>query len=1146
MCKTSAQARAKLVEALELDLIGPSNGHAFERELLPRSPRTWYLTGVLVPVDAKVEALEDPAHDEEIDAAAEDAKGNGDDGGAPDKAPKRRGYLPSSIGLSFLVPPNVDSVSVRAEWGEYRYEVDGQIFEDEPNENDPHAAVGGDAADAADTAREIATEGVAVESVKGYRRTPMLGMMSVSIGAGTGAAKTEETPLAGSDGLAIAKVVRVVDHNKVKSVPAGTRSVSLFLVNRRAAHGTHAYRSSIFQPQLVVDCEAGFVARPDPRGELANIDIDERIADLQFRETCEFAAGHGVATRARVLNGACSSVTTDWLPRATVERVEATSLAGVEFGMEQLGALTDGRAVHAALAALPAQYATWIATQAATTGLNSAQADTLRDLVLSQKAVCKRLTDGIELIASKPDALEAFTIANRAMAAQARRRIAYKEGESPAWRPFQLAFILMALRGIHDPTHNDRETVDLLFFPTGGGKTEAYLGLAAFTLVLRRLRTPTIESAGVTVLMRYTLRLLTLDQLGRAAALICALELEREKDVERLGAHRFEIGLWVGSGATPNRMGKAEKGKPAQEGSALRRTLDFKRGRVTASPIPLESCPWCGTKFTKDSFRLEPNIKEPQDLFVYCASHSCDFTGQRPLPILTVDEPIYRRLPCFLIATVDKFAALPWTPEVGNLLGHVNRHHATAGFSRDSSGGNLTILPPELVIQDELHLISGPLGTIAGIYEGAIDALATRTVGGARIRPKIVASTATVRRAKSQIKALFDRPEVMVFPPPGPNPRNSFFAETRTDEEIAGRQYVGIAAQGRSLKVVLLRALVALLSSGQTQYDLNPADEKNPADPYMTVIGYFNSLRELGGSRRIAEDEVALKLKSRPRCRIEPVEAMFTRRSIQQDMLELTSRVGTDEVAAAKERLGKPFSDKDRRVDLALATNMISVGLDITRLGMMVVLGQPKTSSEYIQATSRVGRDRDKPGLVVVLLNIHKPRDRSHYERFESFHATFYRSVEATSVTPGSPRALDRALAPALVGLCRHAEDAFNPSNAASEILRSRTRLDQYAEILAQRARSAAMHGEEDALHDHVLARAKRLLDWWHDAATDASKKGLAFSYDNAKGGGDRLLRDVLDPDLAALPKERRAFRAGRSMRDVEAPVDLKIKEIAD
>ena len=1132
MCKTSAQARAKLVEALELDLIGPSNGHAFERELLPRSPRTWYLTGVLVPVDAKVEAHEDPAHDEEIDAVSEDRPT--DDGGTPDKAPKRRGFLPSSMGISFLVPPGVDSVTVRVEWGEYGYEVDGRPLEADPTEDDPHA----DAEAATDDDK-------ATPKIRGYRRTPCSGTMLVSIPAGTDKAKSHEELLASGDGLSIAKVVRAVDAGKVRGVPAGTRSVSIFLVNRRTPHGTHAYRASVFQPQLLIECDAGFVARPDPRSDLGHHDMDEKIADLQFRDTVEFATGHGVATRAVLEHGTCRTVTTEWLPRATVERVEPTALSGIEFDMEKLGALANGAAVSVALAALPTQYTAWIDAQAATTGLSGARAHTMRDLTLSQKAVCARLADGIKLLIDKPDALEAFCIANRAMAAQARRRITYAAGSSPTWRPFQLAFMLIALRGIDDPTHDDRETVDLLFFPTGGGKTEAYLGLAAFTLVLRRLRTPTIESSGVTVLMRYTLRLLTLDQLSRATAMICALELEREKQPKKLGAHRFEIGLWVGSAATPNKMGKKDQ-SGITKGSALERTLDFKRGRNKASPIPLERCPWCSTPFTKDSFRLEPNLTEPKDLFVSCADPNCDFTGDRRLPVLAVDEPIYRRLPCFVIATADKFAALPWTAEVGQLLGHVNRHDMTDGFSRNPAGGALTILPPELIIQDELHLISGPLGTIAGIYEGAIDALASRTIHGRRIRPKIVASTATVRRAQSQIRALFDRKSMTIFPPPGPDQRDSFFAQTKTEQEIAGRQYLGIAAQGRSLKVVYLRALLALLGAGEALYKKGAPDPTNPVDPYMTVVGYFNSLRELGGSRRIAEDQVTMKLKSPPRKRLEPADHLFASRSIQQDMLELTSRVGTDEVAAAKERLSCWFSDKANRVDLALATNMISVGLDITRLGLMVVLGQPKTSAEYIQATSRVGRDREKPGLVVVLLNIHKPRDRSHYERFESFHASFYRSVEATSVTPGSPRALDRALAPALVGLCRQSEDAFNPSGAAHLADLKRTTLDKYAHILADRARSAALPGQEQALHDHVLARSLQLLDWWSSAAKEAVSKGIPLSYDNKKNGGDRLLREALDPDLMDLPLSRRAFRAGRSMRDVEASVDLKVSDAFD
>jgi hypothetical protein len=737
------------------------------------------------------------------------------------------------------------------------------------------------------------------------------------------------------------------------------------------------------------------------------------------------------------------------------------------------------------------------------------------------------------------------------MAAQARRRQAFQRGvpldqtSAPHWRPFQLAFLLMGLRGIVDPKHADRELVDLLFFPTGGGKTEAYLGLAAFTLVLRRLRDPKITSAGVTVLMRYTLRLLTLDQLGRAAALICALELERQQDKSRLGEHPFEIGLWVGQAATPNRMGKCEKKKAPPAQSALARTLDFRNGRSDTPPIPLEACPWCGTKFTRDSFYLSPDALEPRDLQVVCVNHLCDFTGSEALPIIAVDEPLYRRLPCFVISTVDKFAALPWTAEVGQLLGHVDRYErpsgsTTLGFSRGGPGVPVQLQPPDLIIQDELHLISGPLGTVAGNYEAAIDRLATRTIDGKEVRPKIVASTATVRRADAQIRALFQRPSVTVFPPAGPDRRDSFFAYTERVEQTPGRMYIGIAAQGRSMKVVYLRTVMALMAAAQRGYAENRKSPDNPMDPYMSVVGYFNSLRELGGSRRIAEDELSLKLKNPPRQRLEPQDDLFSSRSIQQDPLELTSRVETDMVAEAKHRLGLPFSDQDH-VDLALATNMISVGLDITRLGLMVVLGQPKGSSEYIQATSRVGRERGKPGLVVTLLNMHKPRDRSHYERFETFHQTFYRSVEATSVTPSAPRALDRALAPTLVGMIRHMEPGLYPNNKAGDVRLCRSKLDRYAQYLADRAAFAAPSGEEDETRARVLQAGMLLLDQWVKVAEDALKNGLLLNYLDRETGGERLLREVLDPELAGLPEERQAFRMPRSMRDVEASVDLTI-----
>ena len=481
-----------------------------------------------------------------------------------------------------------------------------------------------------------------------------------------------------------------------------------------------------------------------------------------------------------------------------------------------------------------------------------------------------------------------------------------------------------------------------------------------------------------------------------------------------------------------------------------------------------------------------------------------------------------------MIATVDKFAAMPWTGEVGAFFGRVNRYNKDGFYGpceptggQPLPGGRLK--PPDLVIQDELHLISGPLGTMVGLYESALDELCSREVDGHKVRPKIVASTATVRRADNQIRALFNRRQVDIFPPPGPDRRDSFFAETHTPQQSNARLYLGIAAQGRSPKVVMLRAYLVLLAATQKAYNKLGGKRitDNPADPYMTVLGYFNSLRELGGARRVVEDEVGSRVTGYgSRKRVGEVEGSFENRKIAYEPVELTSRVSTDKVAEAKRRLAQVFSDRDH-VDVALATNMISVGLDIVRLGLMVVSGQPKTSAEYIQATSRVGRDMDRPGLIVTILNIHKPRDRSHYERFAAYHQSFYRSVEATSVTPFSPRAMDRGLAGTLVALARQGHPPMTPPRGATAILRERTYLDFVAECLAERARSHSKMlspAEANELRLRVRDRATNLLEEWTKIAVELNQVGAGLQYQAEVGGANPLLHGFLDPDLKRLP----------------------------
>jgi len=651
--------------------------------------------------------------------------------------------------------------------------------------------------------------------------------------------------------------------------------------------------------------------------------------------------------------------------------------------------------------------------------------------------------------------------------------------------------------------------------------------------------------------MRYTLRLLTLDQLMRAAGLMCALELEREKASARYGGWPFEIGLWVGKAATPNILGRKGDGR---SDSARAKVRQFKADpKDKPSPIPLENCPWCGTRFGPDSFALLPNDDEPRELRIVCANFECDFTRDRPLPIIAVDEPLYRRLPAFLIATVDKFASLPWVGQSGALLGGAERHGPGGfyGAAEPGKGSRLAApLPsPDLIIQDELHLISGPLGTMAGLYEAAIEALCVREINDRAVGPKIVASTATVRRAQDQIQALFARPLTQVFPTPGPDRRDSFFARTVPASEVPARLYLGVAAQGRNPKVVMRKVWLALMGAAERAYrDAGGhKNEQNSADPYMTVLGYFNSLRELGGARRILEEEVQNTIKgygSRRRISEEP--GLFRDRKTFSEVVELTSRVSTDKVAEARRRLECGFHEA-QRVDCAIATNMISVGLDIPRLGLMVVLGQPKTHAEYIQATSRVGRDNKRPGLVVTLFNIHKPRDRSHYERFRHYHESFYRSVEVGSVTPFSARALDRGFAGALVGLARHTQPELTPPRGVEQIAAVRAAVERrLLDVFLERVRQQpfADEGEREERLRSVQNRVVDLLDSWRKIFLDYQAAGVAVQYQKYELKQPRpLLREMLDKDFES--EHHRKFRANRSLRDVEPEVNLFLKDLA-
>ncbi|MES1244262.1 MAG: DISARM system helicase DrmA [Acidobacteriota bacterium] len=1107
MANRPSDLRERLVRALEADLIGPFDPETGD-EVLPLPPMRWYLTGFLAPQGGR-DLQQDPTQDDELAAeVSHDEEAQGTEG---ESEAKQKNRLPASMGLSVLLPPGTETVRVRASWAEY-----------EPEE------------------REAGEKRRPKRVWRRIEREPVARILPLD------PRKILDGIRVTDDGVYLAGKLETVD------LPApGTRALSLFLVNGREPlpAGPQDTRC-LFQARLEIACDAGIVARPN-RADGGAQDFDARVADLQFRDRCEYAVGHGVSVAVVPPgDGPVQAVRTAWIPCAEVPRVVTGPTVGVT-AMEDLAGLEDGDAVRRALDPIRSAYAEWIATQRALDPGTDGRRATRDELMDQAERACRRIEEGIELLQWDGDVRHAFCLANEAMALAARKRNPERHPEGdpskrPSWHLFQLAFLLLNLPALADPKHEDRDDVELIFFPTGGGKTEAYLGVIAFVLILRRIQGTERQDLGygVAVILRYTLRLLTLDQLARAATLVCALETLRREDPDHLGRVRFAVGLWVGRTATANTLEEVRK-----------QILDYKNSSSAKaeSPFPLTHCPWCGSPLGRDSLTLGQG-----EVIVGCGNFRCDFApGRHPegLPVLFVDEQIYRELPAFLLSTVDKLAMLPWRGEAGLLFGRaVAREGRRFWGPVDAALGQIPgkstplqdgLLPPELIVQDELHLISGPLGTMTGLYETAVETLCLRRlVDGAVVKPKILASTATVRRAREQILSLFGRGRTSVFPPPGVDDGETWFA--RVDRKNPGRLYVGVAATGRAMKAILLRSYVALLAAANRLWDPQ-TEEGGTADAWMTLVGYFNSLRELGGMRRLVEDEVRTRCDKaedrRPEDWTGP-HPWFRNRRVAPEPVELTSREDISRIKSAKTRLQKPFEAQDG-VDVVLASNMISVGVDIDRLGLMVVAGQPKTTSEYIQASSRVGRKVERPGLVVTCFNLHKPRDRSHYERFPAYHESFYRFVEASSLTPFSGPALDRGLAGTLLAIARQDDPVLTPSAAAMTVSGHRDLADKAVEALAERG--AGQPGIPDSRKDAVKAglakRARALVESWEKLAQDARDGGYRRVY--SPWAADRntsdkpMLRQILDPPDPQAPPEAKDFTAPTSMRDVEPSTHL-------
>lgn len=1016
------EAREFIVDFLRKELVGPSPGYPavqIDGEEILRAqdpPRHRYAAGILFPMRSQVlrqdetgtdEGAQEDAQSPDVDQILDQTQDGeteptlvspGEDPGDTDRdVTLANEFLPSAMGLSALLEvPDCLRIDVSA--GVYLHE---------------------------EIQTETRTNKDGSESYpKAWWRRPIDSSMELFATEllGDGTVTLEKTIVEENGEAALA--LHVVSRQHAQSAGSHrSRLVTITLINRRMSENKAADNADcFFQCGFEISaahgqaCFLSYPERPHNRE-----DPEELSLHLLHLHQHTFAVGHGCAADwHEPLGERTTSIRTEVLPTYEIKPVLPAQIEGLDLRMMDLASDEEGRAAGLCTT-LCDEYETWITAREQEIVIRKDLSPELKETARRHMGNCReclqRMRDGAQILDDDHDVALAFKMMNESMIMQ---QVHYEISQKPRswkinskvweletpfhrpsyddpnrrWRPFQLAFILMNLKSIAIPNCSERDIVDVIWFPTGGGKTEAYLGLSAFSMFLRRLRNP--DHAGTSILMRYTLRLLTTQQFQRAASLICACEIIRFRDAVRLGSERFTIGLWVGGEVTPN---------TEENAVTTLRNLQSERG---VNKFIMLSCPWCGAAMGPQKVGQSTRCKgyrklaHPNRIRHICEDPDCDFNSGDGLPLSVIDEQIYASPPTLLIGTVDKFAMLAFRPDARKLFGIDTPYP-----------------PPELIIQDELHLISGPLGSMVGHYETVVNALCINEMEGKRVPPKIIASTATISRAEIQVEGLYGR-SAFLFPPQALKAGDSFFAEEREDE--VGRLYVGVLATALPSHVTSqIRTMSALLQAPKLYDASNP----EAVDPYWTMMGYFNSLRELGHAATLIRADIREYLNAmwdRIGLRLDLAEGLGAdrRRFINRDK-ELTSRVQSSEIPAILQQLFTPYdgSIASEVVDVCFATNMIQVGLDIPRLSLMTIVGQPKTTSEYIQASSRVGRNIERPGVVVTNYNPFKPRDRSHYEHFRSYHQAIYHHVEPTSVTAFAAPVRERALHALVVILCR-------------------------------------------------------------------------------------------------------------------------------
>lgn len=1179
------RVRKEIIERCKAEMLGPGSedvGGDIEREVISDSPIERYSLGILFPQNSNYELNDDEKpitvekeldDDEELiksfkENISEDTKIKSYvEDGVQDQIAMTNQFLPSAMGLTFFAKGKIDNLNIRISTSTYReslfkdccvrvenidgiekYYLDEFIYVEDGfiklkkniTKKDVYNLVSGreiekERPDLVSRLYKLADLCTVNKINTGYVRNPILKKKLVNVDLSKEFNKIYINEKGDTSVDEDIIKVTVLKKNFEKDI----FSYTVVLINNQS--GEKNYKKCLFQPEIRINSEENnikFIEHSYMRKRGIGIVNDEDLVyELLYRNKKSYAIGHGVAT-GQVVNDNLGSgeIYTDFFPSFEVPQLEF-SISGLNnsedilsmFELSDLSSLTKKNKISL-LNDFCKSYETWIEELKE----SSKTIDKIFDKVVKdQIAKCietlNRMKKGVEILSEDDRVYNAFNLMNRAMLMQ-REHSKFNGGDfdrypgdaefptfnymniekkNGSWRAFQLAFILMNIDGISNSKSSDRDIVDLIWIPTGGGKTEAYLGLTGFTIFLRRLIDP-VNGGGTAIIMRYTLRLLAAQQFVRASILICACEkIRRECKEFNLGKDEISIGLWVGGTPTPNSNKEAKKIFKLLT-STPKSSQELEINKRNYNKFQVLKCPWCGTKlemeYVDGKLKGVWGYNYDKKKIIFCPETRCDF--QKKLPIQVVDEELYKNPPTLLFGTVDKFAALPWEGDVSKLFA-LNKNNNRK--------------QPELIIQDELHLISGPLGSMVGLYETAIDAMCSNICGENSIRPKIIASTATIKRASEQCKMLFNR-NVSQFPPSGINIEDSYFIREVPTNVKHGRQYIGIMPSGKTPTTTQVRLYTSILQSLKF---IDAPD--NVIDKYWTLVGYFNSIRELGKTSNLVVDDIASN------------SMRYMKRLLRTSDLrfigfpeELTSRIESTEIVKVLKNLENNYSEKDneynsRPIDILLASNMISVGVDVSRLDLMVVSGQPKQTSEYIQASSRVGRKY--PGLIFTLYNPSKTRDRSHYELFYPYHQTFYKYVEPTSITPFSEQARERGLHAVFISMIRHLLK-LNDDEEANNFKDSLDGLNLIREYILERAKEL----DNTELQDVAIETENELrsiIERW-DSKIKTAVTGDKVCYKSQKYG-----KNLLVPFLGE--NENNAFPTMQSLRSVDSEAKIDI-----